>query len=178
MDGYSLNNNGVPRAIEVAEPVVNSVGIKAFKKIILFLAFCFTCEYGVCQFDTTKISLDSAKKVLESKSIEEVFEAAEKQVDALSYDMQEFNLDRIHPHLRIIYDHFEIMRVWCQRLPEEERKKPLSKIEKLQKKTEMVHQYSDAGEMIMSEANLARLVASIPSTGDFFLKLKTQRENK
>ena len=128
------------------------------------------------QFDTTKISLEAAKLMLDSNTILQVYSNTEQSIEKLSYDIQDFKFDNIHSQLRVIYDYYEVMRIWAGGLSASSQKETLSKVEKLKKKTELLHTYFDLGEMIMSEATVERLKFSLPETRDFFDEVSRQQE--
>lgn len=99
------------------------VGYKELPILILFLLFLFPTPIGAKKrrFRKTKsdkmivTTPDSSgpiiKEEYKKRTPEEIFESLHSVLNAMNQDMDEFNFDRIHPHLKIIYALYNELRL-------------------------------------------------------------------
>ncbi len=93
---------------------------KTFSGILLFLLYPVFSEAQKSNSGETpksQISLTPAtaspieKESFKKRTPEEIFEALNAVLRAMNDDMEEFNFDRVHPHLKIIYSLYNELRL-------------------------------------------------------------------
>lgn len=136
-------------------------------KILHFiLIFCMIAPIGVFSQEIDKAV---KKHVID---VSDVVKSIGKSVEDMSEDMDAFNLDRIHPHLKRIYGYYDSLRIWADQLSGSAKEAAIKKIDKYQKKTEQIHRYFDAGEIVTSSSKLERLKRAVPKLKKYLTSLK------
>ncbi len=98
------------------------IGYKHLLIIVLFLLFLFPVQVGAKKRRSRKakpkskpaviVQTDSTGQLIRKKRTpEELFDALNSVLEKMTEDMDEFNFDKIHPHLKIVYALYNELRL-------------------------------------------------------------------
>lgn len=98
------------------------IGYKHLLIIVLFLLFLFPVQVGAKKRRSRKakpkskpaviVQTDSTGQLIRKKRTpEELFDALNSVLEKMTEDMDEFNFDKIHPHLKIVYALYNELRI-------------------------------------------------------------------
>ena len=96
------------------------IGYKELLIVILFFLLLFPASIGAKKRKSRKpesklseiVQTDSTGQLIRKKRApEEIFDALNSVLEAITDDMDEFNFDKIHPHLKIVYALYNELRL-------------------------------------------------------------------